>query len=213
MKIKSPSVLLALPLLLLASAPLMASPIYPTADLRIQDSTGNGFGDNSHAEDNVHEVLNVGDNAENQVWRSVIKFDVGQNAEELKAAGNITFQATIRNRLIQVPKDWTFEIVSFPSQFPDAVLFSPSGDRTDEYSAEGEVIYSAKAGTLKTGEQIQIDVTDAVKQALAGDGILALRLQLDPATNEDGVEDQVSFFAGSHEVNTPHLRPQLIVNP
>jgi len=204
--------LVALTGLLLAAPALQATPIYPSSDLRVQDVTGNGYGDHAHADDATHEALNVGDNAENHSWRSIIKFNLEEHAEAIRDAGSITFQATVRRRLLQVPKEWTFQVVSFPTEHAESVLISPAGDRTDDYSAEGDVIHSMAGGAIRSGEQLNIDVTQSVKDALES-GVLALRLQLDPATNNDDHEDQVSFYSGSHEVNTPHLRPQLILNP
>jgi len=212
MKLNHLSTIVAFSSLLVAAPALQASPIYPSSDLRVQDVTGNGHGDHAHADDTTHEVLNVGDNAENQSWRAVIKFDLAEQADAIRQADVISFQATVRQRLLQVPKEWTFQIVSFPTEHAESVLISPAGDRTDDYSTEGEVVHSMAGGAIKSGEQLNVDVTLAAKEALET-GVLVLRLQLDPATNSDGHEDQISFYAGSHEVNTPHLRPQLIINP
>jgi hypothetical protein len=198
--------------LLFLGGSLAASPIFPSSDLRVLDLTGNGYGDTSHADDETHPALNIGDNTENQTWRSVVKFDLSEHAAAIRSANRIFFQVTIRSRIMETPRNWGFEIVSFPTRFPGQILISPQGSRSDDFSEDGTVVHSARAGTLRTGEQLRVDVTTQVKAALEQGGI-ALRLQLDPASNNDGVLDQVSFFSGSHGVNSPHLRPQLILNP
>lgn len=196
---------------LFALSLLYAEPlaIYPSSDNRVLDIENNGRGNESRMEDHTGEALNIGDNAENSVWRSVLKFDLRPHEGRLAAEEAISLRLTVRQRLLQTPRNWTFQVVHFPSDHADRILIAPvQGD--DDFSAEGKIIHQQPAGTVRDGAQLTIDVTEAVKSALNGSGILALRLQLDPATNNDGVNDQISFFSGSHNVNTPNLRPQLI---
>jgi hypothetical protein len=198
-------------LLLSALTVLHAEPlaIYPSSDNRILDIENNGRGNESRMEDHTGEALNIGDNPQNSVWRSVMKFDLRPYESRLAREERITLQLTVRQRLIQTPREWTFQIVHFPSDQADSIQISPA-QGPDDFSAEGRLIHEQPAGTVRDGMQLRIDVTEAVRTALNHSGILALRLQLDPATNNDNAQDQISFFAGSHNVNTPSLRPQLI---
>lgn len=201
-------------LLLFLAAPLGAltalqgQVIFPSSDNRVLDNTGDGMGNVSFAADDESDTLNVGDNPDNHVWRSVIKFDLEAAKVQLAAAGRINLQLTLKSRRLQVPRAWLFEVVSIPTD-SRVVDIDPSGMR-DDFSRKGEVIDSRPGGLLRTGEQITLDVTEQVKAAL-GTGVFAVRLQLDPSTNRDGVADQVAFYAGSHQVNMESLRPQLVI--
>lgn len=193
---------------LLHAAPLV---IYPSSDNRVLDIENNGRGNESRMADHTGEALNIGDNPQNSVWRSILKFDLTPHKDQLANEDSIALRLTVRQRLLQTPREWTFQVVHFYSDVADRIQIAPvQGD--DDFSSEGIVIHQQPAGTLRDGSQITIDVTAAVQEALNTSGVLALRLQLDPATNDDGVLDQVSFFAGSHDVNMPALRPQLITN-
>lgn len=196
---------------LFALSCLQAEPlvIFPSSDNRILDIENNGRGDESRMEDHTGEALNIGDNDDNSVWRSVLKFDLRPHEAALAREEKITLQLTVRQRLLQTPRDWTFQVVHFPSDRSDQILIAPVRGE-DDFSTEGKVIHQQPGGTVRDGAQLTIDVTDAVKQAIDTNGILALRLQLNPATNNDRNLDQISFFSGSHNVNTPNLRPQLI---
>ncbi|MCC5846724.1 MAG: hypothetical protein JJU29_01415 [Verrucomicrobia bacterium] len=194
-------------LTLLQAEPLV---IYPSSDNRVLDTDGSGHGNESRALDHEGEALNIGDNANDSVWRSILKFDLREQKDALADAEKLHLRLTVRQRLLQTPRDWTFQVLHIPSEHADRIVITPTGD-DDEFSRDGKIIHEQPAGTVRSGEQVEIDITDAVKAALAGNGILALRLQLDPATNKDKTLDQISFFSGSHNVNTPSLRPQIIV--
>jgi hypothetical protein len=182
--------------------------IYPSSDNRVLDSDGTGTGNESRADDHQLVALNVGDNANNSVWRSVIKFDLRAQEAQLAKADKVNLRLTVRNRLLQTPREWTFQVVHIPSENADRIVISPDKLK-DDFGSEGKVIHKQPGGTVREGEQLEIDITAAVKAALIGNGILALRLQLDPSSNNDNALDQVSFFSGSHEVNKPSLRPQI----
>lgn len=185
--------------------------LHPSADLRIIDLDGDGIGDASHAEDAEHAVLNVGDNGANQTWRSVIKFDLSQVGQQVENAQSIDLKLNVRSRLLAVPRDWEVRLIAFPTSYPDAILIG-SGGSSDNFSEEGTVIESMAAGRLKEGAYWTVGVTEPVKAAQKQGGI-AFRVELSPDTNGDSAGDQVSFYAGSHEKNSPHLRPQLIIEP
>ena len=191
---------------LLHAEPLV---IFPSSDNRILDIEANGRGDESRMEDHTGEALNIGDNAQNSVWRSVLKFDLRPHAARLTTEDKIILRLTVRQRLLQTPRDWTFQIVQFPSDAADRIDIAPFQGQ-DDFSAEGRMLHEQPGGTVRDGTQLEFDVTEAVKTALNHSGVLALRLQLDPTSNNDNANDQISFFSGSHNVNTPSLRPQLI---
>lgn len=183
--------------------------LYPASDNRVLDMHGNGFGDVSHAEDNNSPSLNVGDNADNQVWRSIIKFDLIAQTAALKSASSVTLRMTCRARNLTVPREWQFQVVAIPTSMASMIDIDPLG-KSDDYSAKGTVLVTVPAGTIKAGEVFELNVTEAVKKQLST-GVFALRLQMTPATNNDSIGDQFAFYSGSHDVNNPMLRPQLVI--
>lgn len=170
--------------------------LYPTTDLRVIDLDGDGIGDTAHAEDATHGVLNVGDNRDNQVWRSVLKFDLSTYASAVDLAEKIELKLNVRNRLLAVPKDWQIKLIAFESNDANRVLIGGGSDN-DDYSAPALAEASEPAGELKEGTYWTINVTEFAKRAVQVNGILALRLELNPGTNFDSVQDQVSFYDGT----------------
>ncbi len=199
---------------LVGATPALAQPadqiIYPSSDNRVLDVDGDGFGDASHAEDADKDTLNIGDNAKNQVWRSVIKFDLRKAQSQIQAAKRVTLHYTVRVRSIKAPREWTVEVVQIKTRAADVIEIDPSGI-ADDFSTKGEVIHSEPSGVLKNGALVSIDVTELVKKAQPS-GIFAVRLQLDPATNRDDSDDQIAIFAGSHGINAETLRPRLVID-
>lgn len=197
---------------LVAATPVFAQPaetvIYPSSDNRVLDLDGDGFGDATHADDAEKDSLNVGDNAKNQVWRSVIKFDLRNAQAQVRSAKRIMLHYTVRSRTIKTPREWNLETVHIKTRNVDLIDVDPSG-LADDFSSKGEVLHSDPAGTVKSGTVVQIDVTEQVKAAQAS-GVFAVRLQVDPATNRDDSDDQFAIHSGSHGVNPAPLRPKLV---
>jgi hypothetical protein len=198
--------------LAVVGASAQSAVLFPTADLRVLDMDGDGVGDTAHAEDSTHLVLNVGDNRDNQVWRSVLKFDLSAYAGAVESAETIELKLNVRNRLLAVPKDWKIKLIAFDSSSAKHVSIG-GGAGNDDFSAPPLFEATEPAGQLKEGAYWTINVTELAKSAARSNGTLALRLELDPGTNYDSAQDQVSFYAGSHGVNSPQLRPQLVLLP
>jgi len=198
--------------LAVVGASAQSAVIFPTADLRVLDMDGDGLGDTAHADDTTHEVLNIGDNRDNQVWRAILKFDLSAYAGAVESAETIELKLNVRSRLLAVPRDWNIKMIAFDSSSAKHVSIG-GGSGNDDFSAPPLAEASEPAGQLKEGGYWTIDVTEFAKSAARSNGTLALRLELDPGTNYDSVRHQVSFYAGSHGVNSPQLRPQLVLLP
>ncbi len=204
--------------LALAAAFVFAAPLFgqgavnilfPSSDNRVLDTDGSGRGNVSHAEDASGIALNVGDNAQNQVWRSIVKFDLRGEERQVRSAARVILQLTARSRNLKTPRDWKLEIVHIRTGTSAMIDIDPSG-QSDDFSAKGTVLHTEPAGAIRTDSVIRVVVTEQVKAALSS-GVFAIRLQLDPATNNDDDNDQISFFSGSHGVNPEAVRPQLLI--
>lgn len=201
-----------LPLIYATLAPfVVAQPkvFEPASDVRIIDSNGDGLGDSTHGGDEG-DSLNVGDNRDGQVWRSVLKFSVGNQRNALAPDEIAVLVLTVKaNRLLE-SGGWVLRVVHVPDAGGSSRVRVASGGTRDDYSIPGEVLRDARPVLkAKPGDILTLDVTEQVRADLAAGRSSVFRLELEPGSNGDQRDDQVVFYAGSHEANPPDKRPRL----